>query len=162
MAQILCGDGLAGAADIVALALDGHQRGTGDRARIDPVAMHLEAAMRQILALEHALEGLQIELGRQIHHGAVFVVKRAGRRRAVIIALDQLLGIDPAVVSARQTLLAGEPIYMAISPGRDAGRETVIIAFVEPRRHNTDLETLFMQGPFVGLIDIQAVIKGLP
>src|SRR4029077_807774 len=95
MAQILRDDGLAGAADIVALSLDGHQRGAGDRARIDPVAMYLEAAMRQILALKYPFKGLQVELGRQIHHGAVFVVKRARRRRAVIVALDQLLEHSP-------------------------------------------------------------------
>ena len=45
--------GLADTADIVALALDGHQRGALDRARIDQFAAHPEAAMRQILPLEH-------------------------------------------------------------------------------------------------------------
>src|SRR5207248_7283997 len=61
MAQALRGDGLAGAANIVALAFDRHQRGALDRAGIDRLAMHLKAAIRQIVALKHAVEGLQIE-----------------------------------------------------------------------------------------------------
>src|SRR5438105_11118565 len=55
MAQPMRRNGLADRADVVALALDGHQRGAFDRAGIDQFAAYLEAAMRQILALEHAI-----------------------------------------------------------------------------------------------------------
>ncbi len=49
-AQIVRGDGLAGPADIVALALDRHQRGALDRRRLDQIAAHPKPALRQIVA----------------------------------------------------------------------------------------------------------------
>ena len=45
-AQIMRGNGLAGAADIVALALDRHQRGALDRRRDDQVAANPKPALR--------------------------------------------------------------------------------------------------------------------
>src|SRR5580700_4991762 len=77
---------LADGANVVSFALDGHQRGLLDRARIDQFVVYAEPAMRQILALKHPVNGLQIEIGRQVHHRAVFVVEGAGRRRLVDIA----------------------------------------------------------------------------
>src|SRR5438270_8436938 len=95
MAEKLRGGGLAGAANVVALAFDRHQGGLFDRAGIDRLAMHFEGAVRQIVALKHAFEGLEIEFGRQIHDRAVFVVKGAGRRGVVVVALDKLLKHPP-------------------------------------------------------------------
>ena len=72
--------GLADGTDVVALALDGQESGLFDRAGINRLAAHREPAVRQILALEHALDGVEVELGRQVHDRAVFVIERAGRR----------------------------------------------------------------------------------
>src|SRR5437588_8520297 len=49
VAQPVRRDGLPDRADIVALAFDGHQRGALDCSRIDRIAAHAKAAMRQIL-----------------------------------------------------------------------------------------------------------------
>ena len=62
-AQVLRGQGLADAADVVALAFDGQQRGAADARRLDAAAAPLQFAARQVVALEHALDRLQIELG---------------------------------------------------------------------------------------------------
>ena len=51
-AQAMRGDGLAGRADVVALAFDRHQRGLLDRAGLDRLATHPEAAVRQIMVAE--------------------------------------------------------------------------------------------------------------
>ena len=83
-------DGLAGPADIVALALHRHQRGAFDRRRHDQIAAYAEAALRQVVVVEHALDGLQIEIRRQIHHRAVLIVKGAGRRGVVAVAGGQV------------------------------------------------------------------------
>src|SRR5204862_2099172 len=61
------GFGLANPGDVVELALDRHQSGL-DRRRLDrPAATHPDTA-RQPMLLEHDLDGLQIELGGEVHH----------------------------------------------------------------------------------------------
>src|SRR5262249_35560448 len=67
--------GLADGADVVVLALDGEDRGAGDGAGIDPGATRDEFAACQRLAMEHAIDGLKIEIRRQIHHRRIFVVE---------------------------------------------------------------------------------------
>ena len=54
-AQVLRGDGLADGADVVALALDGEQRGAADGGGVDLALAHREHAARQVVGLEHAL-----------------------------------------------------------------------------------------------------------
>ncbi len=83
--------GLADRADIVVLAFDGEDRGTADRAGIDRHAMRHELAARQRLAMKDAIDGLQIEIRRKIHHRRVFVVEFPRRVGAFDIALDQML-----------------------------------------------------------------------
>src|SRR5437868_3758069 len=58
-AQAMRRHGLANRADIVAFAFDRHQRGVGDRAGVDRLAAPLKAALRQILALKHAVDRLE-------------------------------------------------------------------------------------------------------
>ena len=89
-AEIWAATGLARPADIVALALDGHQRGALDRRRLDQAAAHPKPAERQVVALEHALDRLQIEIRRQVHHRAVFVVEGAGRRGTLAVAAGEV------------------------------------------------------------------------
>src|SRR5579864_6303209 len=48
-AQLLRGKGLADRADVVVLALDGHQRGAPDRPGLDLAAARYERAARQLL-----------------------------------------------------------------------------------------------------------------
>src|SRR4029450_11925285 len=76
-AELVRGDRLAGPADIVALALDRHQRGALDGRRFDRLSSHPETSARQIMAMKHPLDGVQVEIRRQIHDRAVFLVEGA-------------------------------------------------------------------------------------
>src|SRR5436190_24183036 len=67
-AELMRGDGLAGRADIIPFALDRHQRGVLDGRRLDQLPPHAEAAPRQVLVMKYALDGMQIEIRRQIHY----------------------------------------------------------------------------------------------
>src|SRR6476659_3044926 len=111
--------GLANTADVVALALDGHQRGALDGARIDEIAAHSEAAIRQILTLEHPVDRLQIEIRGQLHYRSVFVVKGAGRGRALAIALDQMPEHSPMRLDMAIEIHAEKPGELK-EPGIDA------------------------------------------
>src|SRR5205814_5600949 len=62
-AERVCGFGLAHTRNVVALALDGHERGALDRTGIDALAAMHEAPARQIVIDEHPLDRLKIELG---------------------------------------------------------------------------------------------------
>src|SRR5690348_5530201 len=66
--QRMRGPGLADARNVVELALDGHQRRL-DRRRIDLAAAAHPGSERQQMLLEHDLDGLQVELRGEIHHG---------------------------------------------------------------------------------------------
>ena len=57
---------LAGGRNIVQLAFDSHQRGLCDRPGLDQVAVDLHQTARQQMALEHALDRLEIEFGGQV------------------------------------------------------------------------------------------------
>ena len=61
---------------------------------------------------------------------------------------------------AMRALQAGEPVYMTVEVSRELGH----VSFIEPNRHDVDWEILFeVYGPFfVGLVDLRAVLKGLP
>ena len=72
----MCGLGLADAGDVVELALDRHQRGFHER-RVDLAAAAHPVAARKQMLLENDLDGLQVELGGEVHHREVFVVEGA-------------------------------------------------------------------------------------
>jgi hypothetical protein len=58
--------GLAVAGDVVELALDREERGLRDRLRPHPLAAHLEAAVRQVVLLEHPVDGVEVVLRRHV------------------------------------------------------------------------------------------------
>ena len=89
-AQPVRGLGLADAGNVVVLAFDGEQRGVADLARIDRPAAVRHLALRQRVAHEHGLDGLQIELGGEVHHREIFVVELAMLLRRIAVALDQM------------------------------------------------------------------------
>ena len=76
------GAGLPQAGDVVPLAFHRQDGRARDRRRVDvPVPRHQHPARQQVL-LEHGVDGLQVELGRQVHDRAVFVIERPlGRQR---------------------------------------------------------------------------------
>ena len=43
------------------------------------------------MADEHGIDGLEVELGRQVHHRQIFVIEFAMLLRAVAIALDKIV-----------------------------------------------------------------------
>ena len=77
-------------ADIIALALDRHQRGACDGSGLDRHAADPQPALRQVVLVEHAPDRVEVEIRRQIHDGAVLVVKGSGRRRTVAVAPHQV------------------------------------------------------------------------
>ena len=77
--------------NVVVLAFDRHQRNAADFRRIDRLAAMGHLALRQRVADEHGIDGLQIELGGQVHHGEIFVVELAMLLRRIAVALDQML-----------------------------------------------------------------------
>src|SRR6185312_4894257 len=89
--QLMHRRGLADGADIVLLALDGEDRGAADRAGIDRHAMRDELAARQGLAMEDAIDGLEIKIRREIHHRRVLIVEFPRRVGAFDVALDEML-----------------------------------------------------------------------
>ena len=48
-------------------------------------------ALRQGVLHEHGLDGLEVELGREVHHGEIFVVEVAVLLGVVAVALDEVL-----------------------------------------------------------------------
>src|SRR3546814_1179658 len=69
--------GLADAGDVVELALDAKDGGAGNGVRAHRVPAMDHLALRQGVVLEHRLDGLQVELGRQVHYREVLVVEGA-------------------------------------------------------------------------------------
>src|SRR5882762_225287 len=78
-AQRMRGFGLAAAGNIVQFAFDGEERRVLDGLGPDSFARHIENAAREALLLEYANDGVQVILGRQIHHGVVLVIETAMR-----------------------------------------------------------------------------------
>ena len=73
----MSGLGLADAGNIVVLAFHRHQRDALDRSRIDATATMHHLTLRQRMTDEHGFHRLQVELGRKIHDGQIFVVELA-------------------------------------------------------------------------------------
>ena len=82
---------LADAAHVVALALDGHQRGILDRRAVDALAAVHHRAPRQRVLLEHGLDRLQVKLGGQVHDREVLVVEVLVLLDGVAVALDEVV-----------------------------------------------------------------------
>ena len=68
-------DTLSRGRDVVLLTLDGHDRHTLDGAQIDLLARHHEFVLGNLAVLEDPLDGGQVEFGRHVHHGQVFVIE---------------------------------------------------------------------------------------
>ena len=83
--------GLAEAADVVALALDRHERGVADRRAVDLLPRCIIVPSRQGVVLEHGLDRLQVELGRQVHDRQVLVVEVLVLLDRVAVALDEIV-----------------------------------------------------------------------
>src|SRR5215218_3459409 len=64
--------GLAHPRNVVLLALDGHQGDAPDLGEIHFPAAIGHPASGEGMAYEHCVEGLEVELGREIHDGEVF------------------------------------------------------------------------------------------
>jgi len=65
-----------------------------------------------------------------------------------------------AIQAGEQVYMTVEPVYLTVEPSA----EIVHVSFIEPKKHNIELEDLFrLYGPFfVGLVNLQAVLAGLP
>ena len=82
--------GLADAGNVVVLAFDREQRDAPDLRGIDRLAAMGHLALRQSVPHEHGLDGLQIELGGEIHDREILVVEFAMLLRGIAVALDQM------------------------------------------------------------------------
>ena len=89
-AQIMRGFGLAGAGYVVMLALDCHQGDAFDLTRVYSIAAVRHPAGRQSATNKHSVDGLQVELGGEIHHRKVLIIEAAMGRREIAVALDQM------------------------------------------------------------------------
>ena len=90
-AQLVRGRGLAQRADVVALAFHRQQRRLADGLEIDRLALERQLALGQPRFLEHPAHGLEIELGRQIEHGEIFVVEALDDLRLLDLAVGEVL-----------------------------------------------------------------------
>ena len=81
--------GLTGRAHVVLRAFDREQRGRSDVGRVDALAAPGELAPRQVVVHEDALQRLQVELRRDVHHRAVLVVEVADPRRRLLVPCGQ-------------------------------------------------------------------------
>ena len=69
---------------------------------IDLAAAAHPGAARQLVLLEHDLDGLQVELGGEVHDREIFVVEGAVAVGRIVVAFDQVLelahvGVDVPV-----------------------------------------------------------------
>src|SRR6185437_2900110 len=105
-------------------ALDGEDRSAADRAGIDFHPARYERTARQRMAMEDAVDRLEIEIRREIHHRRVFVIEFPRRVGAFDIALDEMLEeLDmrvhmPVEIHAEK---AGELHEAGIYPAESAG-----------------------------------------
>ena len=67
------------------------RRDAADRLEIDRLAAMHHLALGQGVLHEHGLDGLEVELGRQVHDGEIFVVELAVLLGGVAVALDEVL-----------------------------------------------------------------------
>src|SRR5699024_9919613 len=88
-AQPVGGTGLALSGDVIELAFYGKQRGTTDGGGIHPYTIDNPAAGGQLVLLEDDPDGVQIELGRHVEHGIVFVIEAAVGGGVLSVALEQ-------------------------------------------------------------------------
>ena len=90
-AEVVRRHGLADGADVVALALDRHQRGAADRRACRAGGRDRSSSfLARGVVLEHRLDRLEVELGREVEHGEVLVVERLDRVGLVGLAVGQV------------------------------------------------------------------------
>src|SRR5215208_5664660 len=89
-AEPVCGLGLAHPRDVVLFALNRHQGDVPDAGEIDRPPAIGHSPFRESMAHEHRINGLKVELSREIHHREIFVVERAMLLSRVAIALDEM------------------------------------------------------------------------
>src|SRR5215469_2195363 len=94
-AKLVRRNSLARCADVVPFALDRHQRCAFDGGWLNQTSTHPETALRQIVVVEYACDSLQVEIGRQIHDRAIFLIKRSGGRRTLAVASHEVLKHRP-------------------------------------------------------------------
>ena len=90
--------GLAGAGNIVELALNGHYRGVFDVARNNAFELAVSRpdvprAIDEFEVLEHRFDGFEVVIGVHVKYGVVLVVKLSMCFGAGVIALDQVLEV---------------------------------------------------------------------
>ena len=73
--QAMRGDALAGGRDVVAPALDGHDRHLRNRPGVDRTAADRKPVVGDLATLEDALDGGEVELRRHVHDGEILVVE---------------------------------------------------------------------------------------
>ncbi len=101
-AQVVRCATLAKAGDVVFLAFDRHQRDAGDLRRIDEPAAMPHLAFRQRVANEHAIDGVEIELGRQVHDREILVIELTMLLGGVSVASHEVM--EQVFVRLRMTL----------------------------------------------------------
>src|SRR6516165_12609830 len=78
------------AANLVPLTLDRHQRDMADRGEVQPPAAMLHLTLGQAVVDEDRVDRLQKELGRDVHHGEIFIIKIAVFFGGLVITMDQI------------------------------------------------------------------------
>src|SRR5690606_19820530 len=102
LAKRVGGSGLADAGYIVLFTLDRHQRRAGYGLGPHRPASVAEFAPGQRMAHKDEIDGLEIDVGRHVDDGEIFIIKFPVLLRRVAVALDHVLeivavGIDMAV-----------------------------------------------------------------
>ena len=97
-AQAVRGLGLAGAGNVVELALDRQQRGGADVLRPHRLAVDHPGAVDQREVLEDGADRLEVVVGVHVEHRVVLVIELAVRLGAVVVAAHQVQEIVPVRV----------------------------------------------------------------
>ena len=87
-AKIVRGERLPKRADVVALTFDRQQCGAPDRPRFDRAPAPFERSLGECVVLKDAADSVELELGREVGDGEVFLVERSGRFGFLGVAFD--------------------------------------------------------------------------
>ena len=90
-AQILRGKGLADGADVVLFAFDRQEKGLFYRPGRDEAPFYEQCALGKSIFLENALDGLEIEVGVEVHYREIFLVEGSNPARLFEVPLDPAL-----------------------------------------------------------------------
>lgn len=89
-AQVLRRECLADSANVIPFTLDREQKGALDGARIDASTAIFKFTQRQVMFLEYAAHGLQIEVRRQIHDREIFLIESPDDLGLVDLLIDKV------------------------------------------------------------------------